>query len=129
MAHPNEDLLRRGYEAFGAGDIETVMALFAEDIVWHSPGANQLTGDYHGRDQVLGYLGKIMELTGGTFRVEIHDLLANDRHGTVLVTTHAERGGRTLTSREINIWHLANGKYTEFWTFAENQADVDNFLA
>jgi hypothetical protein len=35
MAHPNEDLLRRGYEAFGAGDIDTVLGIFDHGIVWH----------------------------------------------------------------------------------------------
>jgi ketosteroid isomerase-like protein len=35
MAHPNEDLLRRGYEAFAAGDINTVLAIFSDDIAWH----------------------------------------------------------------------------------------------
>jgi uncharacterized protein len=129
MAHPNEDLLSRGYAAFAAGDIETVMSLFAEDITWHSGGVNQLAGDYHGHNEVIGYLGKLMELSGGTFRVDVHDILANDQHGTVLVTAHAERGGKTLNSREVNIWHLANGKATEFWAFFENQNEVDEFFA
>jgi ketosteroid isomerase-like protein len=129
MAHPNEDLLRRGYAAFGSGDIETVMSVFAEDIVLHSGGTNQLAGDYHGHDEVIAYLGKLMELSGGTFRLDVHDILANDQHGTVLVTARAERGGKTLNSREVNIWHLANGKATEFWTFIENQDEADDFFA
>jgi uncharacterized protein len=128
MAHPNEDLLRRGYAAFGAGDIQAVMSLFADDIIWHSGGVNQLTGDYHGHDQVISYFGKLMELTGGTFRLDVHDILANDQHGTVLVTAHAEHHGKTLDSREVNIFHLANGKATEFWAFFEDQAQVDDFF-
>ena len=28
MAHPNEDLVRRGYEAFTKGDMETLRELF-----------------------------------------------------------------------------------------------------
>ena len=41
MAHPNEDLLRRGYDAFGTGDMETLAALLADDIVWHFPAATR----------------------------------------------------------------------------------------
>ena len=33
MAHPNEELLRRGYEAFAAGDMDTVLSIFHPDIV------------------------------------------------------------------------------------------------
>ncbi len=94
MANTNEDLLRQGYAAFASGDLATVQALIADDIVWHSGGANQLTGDYTGHQEVLGFIGRLMEVTGGTFRLEIHDILANDSHGIVLVTMHGERDGR-----------------------------------
>ena len=33
--HPNVELLRRGYAAHGAGDLDTVNELFADDVVWH----------------------------------------------------------------------------------------------
>jgi hypothetical protein len=128
MAHPNEDLLRRGYEAFGSGDMDTVLAIFADDIVWHVGGSNQTSGDYHGHQEVMGFFGKLMELSGGTFHLDIHDILANDTHGVVLVTALGERDGQTLTAREANIWHLADGKATEFWAFAEDQADIDEFF-
>ena len=79
MAHPNEDLLRQGYQAFATDDIDTVLSLFAQDIVWHMAGTSQLAGDYRGHQQVVGFFGRIMELSGGTFRLDIHDVLAVDR--------------------------------------------------
>lgn len=128
MAHPNEDLLRRGYEAFGSGDMDTVLALFDDDIVWHEGGSNQISGDYHGHQEVMGFFGKLMELSGGTFHLDIHDIVANDTHGVVLATAHGERDGKTLASRAADIWHLADGKAMEFWTFAEDQAAIDKFF-
>ena len=56
MAHPNEDLLRRGYEAFAAGDIDTVLSLFAHEIAWQSGGSNQTSGEYHGHQEVVELL-------------------------------------------------------------------------
>jgi ketosteroid isomerase-like protein len=41
MAHPNEESLRRGYDAFGKGDIDTVMSLLTDDTLWHIPGRNR----------------------------------------------------------------------------------------
>src|SRR5205823_1359716 len=78
MAHPNEDLVRRGYEAFATGDMATLNELFADDVVWHAPGHNELAGTFRGKDEVFANLQKNMELTGGTFKLEIHDLLADD---------------------------------------------------
>jgi len=34
MGHPNEDLVRRGYDAFSRGDMQTLRELFDPDIVW-----------------------------------------------------------------------------------------------
>lgn len=129
MAHPNEDLMRRGYEAFSAGDLDTVMSIFADDIAWHIGGDSELAGDYKGHQEVLGFFGKLMELSEGTFRLSVHDILANDRHAAVLVDFHVERGGRSLDSKEVHAWHVSGGKATEFWGFPEDQAAFDAIFA
>ncbi len=128
MAHPNEELLRTGYAAFAAGDLETVQALFSSEISWHNSGANALSGSYRGHEQVMTMFGRIMEVTGGTFRLDIHDILANDTHGVVLVTAHATRDGQEVSVREANVWHLADGQATEFWDFAEDTAGLDRLF-
>ena len=66
------------------------------EIVWHAPGRHQLAGDHRGVDAVLGYFGRTMELTGGNFGVEVHDVIANDEHAVGLHVAHAERGAAPL---------------------------------
>ena len=129
MTHPNEDLLRRGYAAFATGDLDTVFSLFSDDIVWHNGGTNQLTGDYRGHEAVMGMFGQLIEVTGGTLQLDIHDVLVNDTHGAVLVTARAERDGQPIAVREVNIWHLADGKATEFWVFPEDSAELNKMFA
>jgi uncharacterized protein len=129
MANANEGLLRRGYAAFGAGDLDAVLGIFADDIAWHIGGQNQISGDYHGHQEVMAFFGKLMEITGGTFRLEVHDVLANDSHGAVLVTAYAERDGQSLEMREVQTWHLSGGKATEFWAFEEDRAKTDRFFS
>jgi uncharacterized protein len=58
MAHPNEDLIRRGCEAFNKGDAATLRELFDAEIVWHFPGRSVLAGDHRGTDAVLGFFGR-----------------------------------------------------------------------
>ena len=53
--HPNVETLKRGYEAFAKGDMETLRSeLFQPDIVWHQGGDNPTAGDYDGAEQVVG---------------------------------------------------------------------------
>jgi ketosteroid isomerase-like protein len=127
MAHPNEDLLRRGYDAFGRADMAAIAELFADDIVWHFPGNNPLAGDYKGRDNVLAFFGKSVEQAGGTLRVEVHDILANDEHGVALTRSTAQRGGKSLDDLGVQVFHVRDGKAVESWSHPGNQAAIDEF--
>jgi hypothetical protein len=68
-----------------------------------------------GVDAVLGYFGQTMEMTGGNFRVEVHDGVANNEHGVGLNSLHAERAGRTLQDNNTLVFHVRDGKVTEVW--------------
>jgi len=47
VAHPNEQRFRDGYAAFQRGDLDALRNdFFTEDIVWHSPGRDPLSGDF-----------------------------------------------------------------------------------
>lgn len=125
--HPNVDLLRKGYEAYSTGDMDTITALFADDILWHVAGRSPLAGDYKGRDQVFGFFGKLMELSGGTSKVEVHDILANDEHGVAIVTGSGSRNGRSLNSPDVHVFHLRGGQVVEFWDSPLDQYEADEF--
>ena len=127
MAHPNEDLLRKGFAAFTSGDLNAVQEFFADDIVWHVPGKSPLAGDYKGRDEVLGFLAKTMELTGGTFKLEVHDILAGDEHAVALTTATAEREGKQLNNNGVQVLHIRDGKLTESWLHPADQYAADEF--
>ena len=97
MAHPNEDLVREGFAAFGRGDVDALRKqFFTDDVRRHAPGRNPVSGDYEGTEQVLQFFARLVELTDGTFSLELHDVLANDEHAVALVTVRAERAGKQL---------------------------------
>jgi ketosteroid isomerase-like protein len=127
--HPNLDLMRRGYAAYTSGDLETISQLLADDVVWHVSGRSPLSGDYTGKEQVFGFFGTLQELSGGTSRVEVHDLLADDDHGVAIVTQSASREGRTYEGRVTHVLHLREGKVTEFWDAYVDQYASDEFWA
>jgi uncharacterized protein len=128
MAHPNEDLVRGGFAAFGRGDIDALRdQYFAGDIRWHVPGRSPLAGDYDGVAQVLDLFGRLFELSGGTLRLELHDVLANDEHAVALYTVRAEREGRQLEDNTVNTFHIRDGKITEVWTQDTDTYASDEF--
>jgi uncharacterized protein len=129
MTHPNAELFREGYDAFGKGDLDRLRELFSPDITWHSPGSNKYSGDHVGIDAVLGLFGRFNEDTGGNFQTEIHDILANDEHGVALGTLHAARGDKRVDDRYTHVVHVEGGRITESWIFQENLAAIDDLWA
>jgi uncharacterized protein len=99
----NLENLRRSYKAFSAGDMETIGGLMADDTVWHILGHSHLAGDLRGKDAVFGFFGKLISETEGTFRLEVHDVLANCEHSIGLVTERAEKGGKKWESRAVHV--------------------------
>ena len=59
-----------------------------------------------------------MELTGGTFRSELHDVVANDEHAVWLFAARGQREGKTLDARNVLVTHVRNGKLGETWLFS-----------
>jgi ketosteroid isomerase-like protein len=127
MAHPNEDRIRQGYEAFSKGDLQRLDDLFADDIVWHVGGRSPLAGDYKGKQEVYAFFGRLAEGTGGSFQLEVHDILANDEHGVVFVHSRGQREGKTLDDNTLHAFQLENGKVKEFWGYPGDMYAVDEF--
>jgi ketosteroid isomerase-like protein len=125
--HPNAELFRRGYTAFQQGDLDTVRSLFDPSIVWHIAGNNHYSGDHIGVDNVLALFGSNFQETNGTFKVEPHDILANDKHAVAISTVSGEKDGKKLNDRYTHVVHISNGKVTESWIFGEHQDKVDEF--
>ena len=129
MAHPNEALIRRAYEAFSTGDMETLTGVFTENAVWHVPGRNKLAGNYEGVEAILGYYANLDEVTGGTYRIdEIHDVLANDQHVVSMHIGSAQKDGVTRTVSDILVFHVSGGKIAEVWEHTTDQYEYDELI-
>jgi ketosteroid isomerase-like protein len=120
VEHPNVTLFRRGYEAFNNGDMDTVRSQLADNVVWHTTGRGRFTGDTRGIDETLGLFLELAQVTNGTLRFEVHDILANDTHGVALVTTRWELDGKLLEDKGVHVVHIEEGKTTESWFFDWN---------
>ena len=128
MAHPNEELVRQGYKAFGEGDMETLRSLFAPDAVHSATGNNPLAGDYKGVDDILAYYGKLFELSEGTFAAELKSTkVEGDDKVVAIHRDKGQRGGKTLDQDETLTFTISGGKFTHLVEDHSDQAAYDAF--
>lgn len=131
--HPNATRVRDGYQAFLNGDFTWLGNALTTDVVWHLPGNNQFSGTYRGQEDVFGLFAKFVEVLGQIPQLEIHDVVGNDRHVVALVTqTLTNPAGETGSLRFVQVFHPSPDdpdKVQEVWTFNEDQAATDAFLA
>jgi ketosteroid isomerase-like protein len=126
--HPNATQFRKGYEAFNRGDMDTIRDIFDPNIVWHVAGQNRFTGDKRGIDATLGFFLQLQQESGGTFRLDVHDVVANDEHAVALVSSHIEKDGKTVESKAAHVAHIRDGKTIESWFFDENPNAFDELF-
>jgi len=89
----NAAIVRRGYEAFNAGDLRTLRELVGGPQVF------------------FARLGRYLAETGGTFRVDPKRVLT-DEDGRVIVIQHnvAERKGKHLDVYSCVVFELEDGR-------------------
>jgi len=103
--------------------------VFALDVVYLVPGANPLSGRYEGPDAVMGYFGRLMALTAGSY--DISDMLWLACEDRIALTTrnHAKIIDRSLEWDEVIVFHFADGLKKHIGLFQADQAAVDAFFS
>jgi ketosteroid isomerase-like protein len=59
--HPHAALVRKGYDAFSRGDMDTLRGLMAADCTQHVPGSHPLSGDFKGQDAIIDMYRRLAE--------------------------------------------------------------------
>lgn len=112
--HPDAALVRRGYEAFSAGDMETLASLMMSDCTHHSPGESQMSGHFKGVDNILAHFARLFELTDGTFRVELKGIYPDGRgHVMSVHKWHGDRGDRGIEMDGGLFFTIVGGKISD----------------
>ena len=123
-------LARRGYQAFNSGDLDTLRSILSHDVVQHVPGHSQLAGAYKGIDAVLGYYGKLAELTDGHFRADLIDVCGDGQgHVTSVHQITATRSGVTRVSRGTIMFSFLGDRATDLMEMHADLPGDDAFFA
>ena len=130
LEHPHAGIVRRFYEARERGDRQGVRAALAPEVAWHDPYPPPHGGDLRGVDEVLrDVFDRAGELTGGSTRLWLEDVLANDRHVVAVVGWSSTYRGRTMQSRELALYRIEGGRIAEAWFYPEEYEKAQQFFA
>jgi ketosteroid isomerase-like protein len=123
--HPNATLAREMDAKMKAEGPLAMADYIADDVEWHEIGrAEPIRGKAALVERWAG-----MSDMGGSFSVDLHDVIANDDHVVELVTATVTMGDKTFTYRTAEIMHVRDGKITARWAFSDDTAAINEFFA
>jgi uncharacterized protein len=108
----NIEVIRKGYEAFAAGDVDTVMSLFDDDLEWIQPGNSAVSGTYHGKAELGELLGQMADKQT---TVKVNRLLGDGN--TVVALTDVTSDGEL--SHDADVFTLRDGKTVRVEIYAD----------
>ena len=120
-------VVRRAYQDFELGDLDLLGVVMGHDVVWHEPGRSRFACDYKGLEAVLGFLGQLKERSGGTFRIEVLDVLSEPERTVVLQRETATRNGKDLDVIAAVDFEIHHGKITEVTVYQGDTYQFDEF--
>jgi len=112
VTHPNAELVRRLFGAFG-NDAKQISATFDRDVLWRVPGDTVMSGEYRGRRDVVDFLRRTGIETGGTYRSRLHTVFADDDWGLAVYRAWGSRNGIDLDVEQALVFKFGDGIITE----------------
>jgi ketosteroid isomerase-like protein len=106
-AAQNKAVTRAAWDAFAAGDLESVMKDLADDIEWVIPGNSVISGTYRGKDEVANFL---MTLGSKGFVSTPEHVVAEGNLVVVLARVIADG----QSSDQANVLTFRDGKVSKF---------------
>jgi ketosteroid isomerase-like protein len=120
-----ERLARDLFEAYGEGELETMRALLAEDLIAFITNADAGVDRVEGRDN---FMSRLPDLAGAELSTAITQIVAIDEERVMtMLEIKAERGGRTLHNFAAFLARMSQGQVAELWMVDAKPAYSDEF--
>jgi uncharacterized protein len=125
----NVQIVKDGFAAFGRGDMQGLLALFAEDIEWIVPGEGwPLAGTYRGHAGVAGFFQKDSEMLEISFLEPREFVAQGDRVLVVGLTRGSVKAtNRTFEGHWVIAFTVRNGKVTNVREYIDTLALARGF--
>jgi uncharacterized protein len=132
MSEENVEIVRRGYEAFDSGDLETAFALFDPEVEVHmaeEPGEVallDLSKTYRGVEGFVTFLGQMAEAWGEFRWVPEQYLDAGDEVVVFVRLTATGKGSGVAVNQPMaHLCTMCDGKLVRHETFFRREAALE----
>ena len=122
-AEENKNVVRKFFEAGNAGDMDSAMALIADDVVWTDIGTTSLSGTYRGKaDLGERLLGPLFGQLKAGITMQIHRLVAEDDFVVAQTSGTAETlEGAPYNNTYCWIIRIRDGQFAEVTEFLDTE--------
>lgn len=122
------DIAKSYIKAVQTGDQAALGSIISPDVTWYQPGSNQFSGKHQGMAQVGPMLGKMMEVSKGTFAITHADhYMANGDWVAITLEFAGESNGIQLKQPGVDLVRIEGGKIVEVRLFSSDQDQEDLF--
>lgn len=123
----NLEVVQKGYEAFGRGDLNTLLSLLDENVEWISPGPADFppAGRRRGRQAVAEFF-KVLSDTVEILDFEPREFIAKGDRVIVLGRDSArvKATGNAVPFEWVHTFRLQDGKVVTFQEYGDTAAMV-----
>ena len=119
---------QQAWDRWVAADLEGFLALWDADGVWTMQGHSQISGTWHGPDEIAKVAQTVFEVSGGTLKARPIELAAAGAD-SVLCYFHVEasRPDATLDQDALQRFVVRNGKIASLHNLFTDVDQVDAF--
>ncbi len=108
-----EELAKRLFGAYGAGDLETMRSLLAEDMIGWVTNAEGGVDRTEGRD---AYLSRLPDLSEAQLKARVTQVLGIDEERVMtMIAIRAERKGKSLENFAAFLARVSGVQVAELW--------------
>jgi uncharacterized protein len=126
--HPNANVMREFFSAFGAADETKLKQLMADDLQYHFPGQSPISGEFKGVDGLLNGIRKTaMHLGDGKNGFELLHVYADDTSAVTIHRDFYNGSDNHFNLRYMLYVRFEHGKMAEVWEVPFDQAESDRF--
>jgi ketosteroid isomerase-like protein len=112
MANENIEATKKGYDAFGAGDLQAALSVFDDSAVWTVNGESMIGGTHRGKGEITELLMRMAEKSA---KVEAKRFLAD---GDVVMVLAEVTVGED-SSQEADVYTFGDGKIIAAHSFGD----------
>jgi ketosteroid isomerase-like protein len=112
MSGQNIEITKKGYAAFNAGDLESALSVFDDNVEWTISGDSMIAGTHRRKGELTELMARLAEKTTS---VEPKSFLADG--DVVVVETEVTAGGET--SKEADVFTFRDGKIIKAQSYGD----------